>query len=209
MNKAPRERTPPLNRIIPATLVAIAALVLWLAPAERTLGEGIKLVYVHVSLTWTGMVGLMVMGVFGLGMALTGWKRLLALIRTIGWVSIAFYGGGLVVSALAAWVNWGGVFLSEPRTRTSLNIMALALIVQVAGGWLPWVRWTGLLYTTPIALVAWTSVSTPLVLHPNNPITTSSSTAIQLTFFALFALSSLAAIWAAIRLHRPFEADSP
>ena len=46
--------------------MALAALLLWLAPAEQTLGSGITSVYVHVALTWTGMTGLIIAAVLGL-----------------------------------------------------------------------------------------------------------------------------------------------
>jgi len=41
----------------------------------------------------------------------------------------------------------------------------------------------------------WYTFSIPLVLHPRNPIRTSDSPAIQLTFAAMFGLMLLAGVW--------------
>lgn len=35
-------------------LVALGAAIVWLAPAERSLGAGIRWVYIHVALVWAG-----------------------------------------------------------------------------------------------------------------------------------------------------------
>jgi len=46
------------RRFVPLLLVVLGMLVVWLAPAERTLGEGIRWVYVHVALVWAGTLAL-------------------------------------------------------------------------------------------------------------------------------------------------------
>ena len=48
-----------------AMLAALAAATVWLAPAEQTMGEGIRIVYIHVALIWTAMVALAATAVLG------------------------------------------------------------------------------------------------------------------------------------------------
>ena len=49
------------------TFLAVAiALLLWLAPAEKTMGTGMRSVYLHVGLIWTGIAGFGVGGLLGL-----------------------------------------------------------------------------------------------------------------------------------------------
>ena len=102
------------------TITILAALLLILAPTERTLGAGIKIVYLHVALIWTGMVGLLIAGLLGLALALTQRPSLLGWLQAVSWVGFGFFAVGTVVSLIAEIVNWGAVFWSEPRTASIL-----------------------------------------------------------------------------------------
>jgi hypothetical protein len=176
-------------------ILIAAAIVVWSAPEEQTLGGGIRSVYVHVALIWAGMTGLAVAGLMGLVVLVGGNERAAQLMDKIGWVGLAFYAAGVGISILASKINWGSVFWQEPRMRVALNMLALILIIEIIGSWLPWPRIRGLLSAGLIAALAWSTLAAPLVLHPRNPITTSSSSGIQLTFLGLFALCLVAAVW--------------
>lgn len=180
----------------------LAALLLWLAPAEETLGNGITSVYIHVALTWTGMTGLLLGGLLGLIMAIFARSALQNWIYSLVWIALAMFAGGLIMSIIAARVNWGAIFWQEPRTSSALQLLAIGLIVQLLNGWrLPY-RLKGLLYAVPAAYLVWSTLVTPLVLHPGNAARSSPSTAIQLVFFALFGLFAIAGAWLVIALHR-------
>jgi hypothetical protein len=176
-------------------LSAVFLVLFWTAPEEQSLGQGIRSVYVHVGLIWAGMAGIVIAGLLGLIVLLSAKEQVASWMQTTGWVALAFYAGGVAMSALASKENWGGVFWQEPRMRVALNMLAVALIVQVLISWLPWSRVRGMLALgLPVAL-AWTTSKAPLVLHPSDPIRTSTSTAIQASFFGFFILSLLAATW--------------
>jgi len=176
-------------------LLTAAAVLLRIAPQEQTLGEGIKSVYVHVGLIWAGMAGIIVAGLLGLLISLFANERLLPWMKRIGWVALAFYAAGVAMSALASEANWGSVFWQEPRMRVALNMLAAALIVELLIGLLPWIRIQGSLAVGLIVLLAWSTFNAPLVLHPRDPIRTSSSAAIQMSFLGFFVLSVLASAW--------------
>ena len=180
---------------IPLTLIGLSALIVWLAPAEQTLGEGIKVVYLHVALIWAGMTGLLILGVLGLAILLTARPRLAAWAHTLGWVGLGFFLAGIGMSMVAAQVNWGGLFWPEPRNVAMLRVVAVGLIVQIVTGWSIAIRLQGLLYACLALLLTWSVLVTPLVFHPRNPIETSPSLAIQATFFSLFGLCVLLAAW--------------
>lgn len=190
-----------------AILLAVGATLMWLAPEEQTLGSGIRSVYVHVALIWVGMVGLALAGILGVGVLIWAGERAVNWMQTIGWVGLAFYAAGLAMSILASKVNWGNVFWQEPRMRVALNMFAMALIVEIVISWLPWVRLRGLLSIGLIAILLWATLRAPLVLHPSNPIQTSSSSAIQLTFAGLFLICGLGAAWLVWKLARGGRAD--
>jgi hypothetical protein len=193
---------------ISLALGGLAALVVWLAPDERTLGSGIKVVYVHVALTWVGMSAMAVAGLIGLVGLASSRATWLDWAQSIGWVGAGFFAGGLAMSLVAARVNWGGVFLAEPRAVASLAWLALGVIAFGGAGWLGRSRWAGALYALPLAAMAWSAGRTPMVLHPQSAIWSSPSVGIRLTFVLLFLLGSIAAATIAVhwKLNRSVSA---
>ena len=179
----------------------VGALVL-LAPAERTLGDSIKIVYLHVALIWGGMTGLSFAGVMGLVVAISPHKRLQEWAQTTGLVSLVSFGGGIGISMIAAKVNWGSISWAEPRMFASLNVLALAIIVQVINGWPIWERLKGILRVLLTIFLSWSILNTPLILHPRDPIRESSSVAIQISFIGLFILCFLIGAWIVFYLRR-------
>ncbi len=174
------------------TIGILAVLLVWLGPAERTLGNGIKAVYVHVSLTWAGLAGFVAAALLGLVQLVARRPRWDSWRVTVGWVAFGFYLAGVAMSAVASQVNWGAVFWQEPRMVTSLNVLAAALIVQMGNFFFPWWSLRATLSLLLPGFILWANFTTPLVLHPRDPISTSEATGIQLTFLAMFVLMALA-----------------
>ena len=187
--------------MLPLIVCLAAALVVWVAPDEQTLGSGIKSVYIHVALIWVGMLGFYLAGALGAAVAWTTSVWLQRWAHTFGWVGLGFFVAGMGASFLAAGINWGGVFWDEPRNRAMGNVIAATLIIMVLIGWTPSIRMRGLLQIVPAGLLLWAVLSTPLTLHPRSPILSSSSTPIRLTFLSLFVLGCVGAWWISWRLH--------
>lgn len=185
-----------------AGILVVTAVFLLIAPEEATLGTGIRSVYVHVALIWVGLAGFVVAGLLGVSLLVTGYERLYPWLRTIGWMGVAFFAAGLAMSAVSSKVNWGAVFWQEPRMRSSSTSLAIAVIVMVAMEWFPWLRLRGVMMTAVPLIFFWLTARTELVLHPDNPILTSNSAAIQATFAGLFVLVGLAAallVWRGVK----------
>lgn len=176
-------------------ILALALIIILLSPSEQTLGSGIKSVYIHVALTWTGMSGFFVAGAVGLVAALFARPQLQKWAHTIAWVALAMFGAGLVMSAWAAIINWGAMFWLEPRSNSALQLLAAGLIVQVINSWSVSYRIKGALNFLLSLFLLWSVISTPLVLHPGSAARSSPSSAIRFTFFSLFVLCALAATW--------------
>jgi hypothetical protein len=115
---------------------------------------------------------------------------------------------GLLLSAPAARMNWGGVFWQEPRTLAALEVLAVGLIIQILVGWPLPLRLRGFLHLGLVLFMVWTVQTTPLVLHPRDPARASSSLAIRATFFGLFGLVSLLAAWIVVRLGPRLEPEA-
>lgn len=180
---------------VPVVLLAGVALLIALGPEERTLGGGIRSVYLHVGLIWTGLVGFGGTAVLGLGLLLTNKPVWLRWFAPVSWVALGFYAAGVFMSMVASADNWGAVFLQEPRMAASLNGLAVATILLVLGSWQPWPRVRGALGASIIFVLLWFNFSAELVLHPQNPITNSEATPIQLTFLLVTTLFVLLAAW--------------
>ena len=177
-----------------ALIVAFAVLVL-LAPPERLLGEAIRYVYVHVALTRAGMWGFYLAGILGLIVAASSSSRLQHWTQVLAWVSLGLFFAGGIGSIFAQQASWGGLLLEEPRNRSSLSVIAVALIVLLLNHWIPLVRVRGLLYTLLAAYVAWIIPSTPLVFHPANAVGSSPSATIRASFLALTLLAAAIGAW--------------
>ena len=166
-----------------------------LAPPEKSLGEAIRYVYVHVALTRAGLWGFYLAGVLGIGVIVTAGKRLQHWTQVLTWVAFALFFAGGIGSIFAQQASWGGLLLEEPRNRSSLSVMAVALIILVINNWIPWMRVRGLLYVALAAYVAWIIPSTPLVFHPANAVGSSPSSAIRWSFLILSLIACLIGAW--------------
>ncbi len=189
-----------LTTAVLLTLSLLAALLTIIAPVERTLGSGIRIVYLHVSLTWVGMAGLLLAGVVGLALLIWPRPTLQQWLHVISYVAFGFYVVGAVVSLIAEEVNWGAIFWHEPRTASVLQVVAVGVIVHVAGSWLPRARVQGLLHLALAGFMMWSTMRAELVLHPDNPVGLSSSGGIRLGFYGLTVLFGIAAMWLTLHL---------
>ena len=190
------------------SIFLLSAVVVGMAPTERMLGDGIRVVYVHVALIWTGMLGLLLAGLLGLVLLLIPRRALARWLGALGKVAFGFYLASSLVSLVAQQVNWGGISWNEPRTEAMLQILAAALIVQILSGWVWDARIQGGLHALLGLFLLWSWQTTPLQLHPDNPVGTSTSATIPLVFYGLFALSALAATWLTLHLRALEQARS-
>jgi hypothetical protein len=199
-----------INRLIwggLALLLILAALVVLFSPAEQTLGRGIRAVYVHVGLTWTGTAVFFLSALVGTAVLLTANPKAVQWLRSLGWVAAGFYAAGVGMSMVASKVNWGAIFLREPRMTAALSTLGIAILFQIAISWFPWPRLGGVLSILLVIILYWLTYHAPLVLHPKDPITTSGSTGIRNTFFILFGLFSIAAGLITFYMHQRVQKE--
>lgn len=207
---APQETAPYPRVAIPVLggIAALMALVLWLAPLEQTLGAGIRIVYIHVALIWTGMLQLVVAGILGLILLITESPGVQQWVTTISRVGFGFLTAAVVASLWAEIVNWGAILWSEPRTRAMLQLLAVALIARVLYGWIRQPRIQGLLHLLVALFLVASTLLVPRFFHPDDPIGSSTATAIQLTFYSLFSLCFIAGLWIMGYIHHDQAAPS-
>ena len=155
-------------------LLALAVLTV-LGPEEKSLGENVRIVYLHGAWVLTAEIAFIAAGLAGLA-GLLGLLGLPALAsrtdmfhrwsRALGWTGIFFWVTYLPLSLWAMQANWSGLFLAEPRFRLALTFAVVGVLLQV-GLWLihkPWLTSTAnLAFIISLRLVF---ASAEYIMHP-------------------------------------------
>ena len=155
-------------------LAAAALLLAWAAPNDVTLAGTSKVVYIHGALVWTSMLTLTAAGVLGLAALATMFiKRdnmLHAWTLALGRTGLLFWAAYIPVSMLASRMAWNAVFLAEPRYTTAFRVLAVGIIVQVIILLVNRAVISSTLHVAQAAILWALLLTTPSILHPNNPI---------------------------------------
>jgi hypothetical protein len=172
----------------------LIGLVAWLSPAEKTLGGGVRLVYLHGAVVTTA---LWVFGLSGLvgGLALFSQRRFPALpswSQALARTGLTLWLVQIPISLLSMQVNWGGLFLDEPRWRVSLTYAVVGALLQAALVLIHKPVFSTLvnLVYAAVLIVAVSGVTS--VMHPEQVIS-ASNTSVQVIFALLLVLNILAA----------------
>jgi len=173
--------------------LGLLALVTLIAPAEKTLGSGARLVYLHGALVWSAILAFTASGISGLVMLLARKPGLFAWSQSLARTGLTLWLVQLPMSLLVMQLNWGGLFLDEPRWRTSLTLAIVGLLVQVG---LALFAHPGLSMAANVlyaALLLFSLNNLVSVMHPDSPILQSSAAPIQIFFAILVVLNCLVA----------------
>lgn len=166
--------------------IALAAAILLLMPLEKTLGQVIKIVYLHGALSRAGMAGLVAAGVVGVLYLMTRRPALATWVQGLlisGW---AFWVAHFVVSMPATRLTWGPwIAWGEPRVTMTLRLAAAGLVVLLVTWIVKDSRFTALAAALLAVAVIWMAASTGVLRHPLDPIGTSPSVTLQLVYLAL------------------------
>ena len=176
----------------------LIGLVTAFSPLERTLGANIRLVYFHGAWVWAGKAAFGAAALAGLGgLILRHWRkpswavRLPAWTLALGRTGLFFWATYLPMSLLVMQLNWGGLFLDEPRFQVPLTFGVVGLLLH-AGFFLLDQPDLVCLGSLAYGVALWAALgNVNNILHPDSPIFTSDSLRIQLYFGALLILSML------------------
>ena len=164
------------------------------APQEKTLGEGIRSVYLHGAWIWTALLGFLLASILGLTGLVRKDEVLQRHARAWGWVATAFWLTALPISLWTMQVNWNGLFFMEPRWRLALAFGITALLLQIGLLFFP-LPWTAIVNSLFTLTYLGFLVRTPLILHPPMPIFRATSAQFPLHFL-LVLLALMMAAWA-------------
>lgn len=182
--------SPVLWFFILLTLISAFALA---GPPERSLGNSVRIVYLHGAWVWTSLacfIAAAAAGAYGLLTGKIAWHRWS---RALGRTGLFFWITYLPLSMWAAQTNWNGLFLAEPRWRLAMVFSLGGLALQVGVSLLEDPSWASAGNLVFLALLGFSLANTEQVMHPPSPILTSDVWRIQLFFAALLGLVLLLA----------------
>jgi hypothetical protein len=181
-----------------AISLLIIALMAAAAPAERTLGASVRVVYLHGAWVWGALIAIVLSGLVGVAGLLSRrpvWQRWSL---SLGRAGLVFWITYIPLSMWAAQTNWNGLFLAEPRWRVAFVFALGGLILQLGLAIIAKPIWAAALNPVFASLLLWTLVGTEAVMHPPSPILQSDATRIQLYFLGLLGLTVFA-MWQVTR----------
>jgi len=192
----------PLPRFI--FLLALIGVFVTYGPPEKSLGDNVRVVYLHGAWVWAAMAAFLAAGGTGLFALLTRQVALHTWSRALGRTGLFFWLTYLPISLWAMQTNWNGLFLAEPRWRIAVIFALGGVLLQIGLALTDdpiWASGSNLLYVVILGLAL---QSTEQVLHPDSPIFGSDAWRIQLFFAALLTLT-LTAAWQITRWWHQFE----
>jgi hypothetical protein len=188
-----------------AGLGVILSVLLWLSPAELTLGQTVKLVYLHGALVRTAMILFAISLPVNLVALLGGQLGWLAWGKALTWTAVAIWLIHTLVSMITTYAAWG-VFIAwfEPRTRYTFSVAVVGLVSVAIAHLVGDDRFSALAFLVLAGLTLALAPRLGAVQHPFNAISSSPSNAIRAYYTAIWIVSlimgGLLAIWLQDRL---------
>ena len=185
-----------INSILILILITLIAIVIltFLGPQEESLGNNVRLVYLHGAWVLTAEIAFLAAAIIGVGALGTRKNNLHAWSRAFGLTGILFWITYLPLSLWAMQANWNGLFLAEPRFRLALIFAVTGVILQL--GLLvmniPWLTsLANILFIITLRIVF---SSASYIMHPPpSPIFNSGNNLLILYFILLNLLTWVAA----------------
>ncbi len=185
--------------------VLLDALLIWTAPAERTLGHVVKLVFFHGALIRSCTLGFLAAGLLALTWLVRRQTALMCWLTALQRVTALIWLLYLLSSTAVTYLAWGELIAwGEPRVRSTIyaTILLAAALVTAESVPAPDVR--ALANLVLAAGAVYLIGSTGVIRHPLNPIGTSPSADIRLSYVGIVLVTVLCHAFAAgLLYHSP------
>jgi len=182
---------------------ALAGLLI-LSPSEKTLGDVVKLVYLHGALVRTGLLAFTAAGILGLAALVDRRESTARWSEAVGHTALVVWTVYVLSSMVVTYLAWGvAIAWSEPRVRASAHIFLAAVAFWVLASIIQDRRATAALNAI-LGALAWALVrNAGVIIHPVDPIGGSASVAIKAFYAGIVAcvilLAAELALWFAKR----------
>jgi hypothetical protein len=190
-------------------LIAVEALLLVSSPAEQTLGQVVKLVYLHGALIRAGLLSFVVAGLLGLVYLAVRRPGVYAWLVAVQRGAFAVWIVYALSSMLVTYMTWGvAIAWSEPRVMATIRVTVAVLVVFAVTEILRLPALTALGNVLLAGFTLWATQSASVIRHPIDPIGASSSAAIR-GFYAAIVVVMLTIVALIVVLLRARPAASP
>jgi hypothetical protein len=163
-------------------------------PQEKSLGDNVRIVYLHGAWVLTAEVALGLAGITGLFAILARRETLQRWSAALGRTGIFFWVTYLPLALWAMQANWNGLFLSEPRFRTAVVLAGTGVLLQIGVTLIARPAITSLVNVLFFVALQISISRAGYVLHPPpSPIFGSGILSIELFFIGIIFLTMAAA----------------
>jgi hypothetical protein len=167
-----------------------------IGPEERTLGENVRIVYLHGAWVLTAEIILALAGIAGLLGILFRRETAHRWSAALGRTGMFFWVTYLPLSLWAMQANWNGMFLAEPRFRLAVIFAVTGVLLQIGLTLIGKPVLTSLANVLYFAALEISLRQAAYVMHPPpSPIFSSGALSIQLYFIGLIFLTLAAAYY--------------
>ena len=165
-----------------------------IGPQEKSLGNNIRIVYLHGAWALTAEVALGLSAAAGLFGILTRREQLHRWSAAMGYTGLFFWVTDLPLSLWAMQTNWNGLFLAEPRFRVAVIFSVTGVLLQLGLTLLARPVFTSLFNVLFFAALRIGLSQADYVMHPPpSPIFSSGILSLQLFFVGIIFLTMAAA----------------
>ena len=181
----------------------ILILLIILSPNENTLGSTIKYVYLHVSLIWCVGLGLILVALLLLARPVMK-NKIYSFqdLELLSIFSISAYSVGILLSLISARIAWGSIYWQEPYMDMSIKLIVISILSLVTINLFPKMKFIYYLLCVPGIYYIFAIINIQGILHPDNPIGSSPSPSIKLSFALFFILFLSFFIWLFFKIRK-------
>ncbi|MDI6892560.1 MAG: hypothetical protein QMD08_06175 [Actinomycetota bacterium] len=169
-------------------LLFLAALVTWLAPAEQTLGDVVKLVYLHLAVMGTGILLFFIAGLLGLIFLVSGGESIYKWSCVFETTAIFTWIFNLLLSMLLTYLAWGALLWAEPRARATLAVLLISAGFYLLSHFIERPRVVALFNLGVAAIVGFLVFTSGRVFHPASPVRESGEVLLIASVVVIFLL---------------------
>jgi hypothetical protein len=164
-------------------------------PRVQSLGDNVRIVYLHAAWVFTAEAALALSAAAGLLGILFRRENLQRWSIAMGYTGLFFWVTDLPLSLWAMQSNWNGLFLAEPRFRVAVIFSVTGVLLQLGLMLLARPVFTSFFNVLFLAGLRIALSRTAYVLHPPPSPTFSSGNLSLQVFFVIVVLLTMAAAW--------------